>query len=152
MQCVPIPHTRLDAPTVHQRLDGLQRADAGFLQWFVSKYSKKRSLCFYCHNKGIVVNIHERYRDNVKNVGKSNFDVLGSHKARASFMTWAVANEIDLYIRNNKHALDTEYEAYKCELYRRYKKNVKRKAVDDTDKTIKVARLGAKELSHKVCN
>ena len=123
MYCVEVlssmKHASLDP--LSQRQETLERLDVAFLHWFVSRHAKEVTVLQYCVCKGIVVNVHERYRNNIKNIGKKNFDLHGSDDARMNFMQWALANELDVYIHRNYTTLQQHYKLHKEQIYMRYK-------------------------------
>jgi len=122
MYCVEVPHKEhaLLSP-LPERQQTLRNLDVAFLHWFVSRHTKDAPVLHYCVSKGIVINVHERYRNNIKNIGKKNFDLHGTHEAKTNFMQWALANEVDVYISRNYDTLQHQYKLYKECLYTRYK-------------------------------
>lgn len=124
MQCVVVDHSNGELLPERSRKNFLESLEPSFLQWIVSKHAKEKNYCFYCRTKCAVINIHERYRNNVKNIGKRNFDACGETNARESFIKWAFDNEIDLFICKHYAALKGHYSSYKYGLYLRYKKNM----------------------------
>ena len=123
MYCVEVP-THASLSPLSQRREALKRLDVAFLHWFVSRHTKDVAVLQYCVSKGIVINVHERYRNNIKNIGKKNFDLHGSDEAKANFMQWALANELDVYIYDNYTTLQQQYKLYKERLYVRYKQKL----------------------------
>ena len=125
MRCLNVPGPLSNLP--HESLDTRRKyvytLDAAFLQWFVGRHSKKQFLCIYCTSKGSVVNVHERYRSHVKNVGKSKFDICGTEESRAAFVHWLISNDIDAYIKTNANKLHEDFDKFKLQLYAKYKAN-----------------------------
>lgn len=95
--------------------------DRSFWQWFVAKHCRKTQTCFHSSKKRCVVNVYERYKCNLKNQSKRNFDVMGSDEARSFFLQWLHANDIDLYMMQHTEHYSSVYSDYKKQLYTRYK-------------------------------
>ena len=105
----------------------MQRKNWVFLQWFVSKRSKSKPVVCYSETRQTLINVHERYRSHLKNVGKSHFNATGDGSAREEFVKWMIYNDIDQYILKNLSDLEQEHSTYKTLLYARYKRRKTKK-------------------------
>lgn len=104
------------------RIKWVRHQDPLFLQWVVTKYARSVYLSIPCCSKRTIICVYEKYKSQLKNVGKRAFDICGiQNEAKLNFIHWLVNNDIDSFINKSMIDLKEEYCSHKRALYQRYK-------------------------------